>query len=103
MKGLSFILENMRIGTQGRNQRSRGLADTPLVRNLDNEENYKIILNGCHTLEERFALVDAKIVIEELKQAKKSQEKISPEIKTMIKQPELPEKISTLYWNFCNN
>jgi len=30
------------------------LADTPLVKNLDNPEYLEIILDGCKTLEERF-------------------------------------------------
>jgi hypothetical protein len=73
------------------------LADTPLVRNLENNEYLKIILNGCSTLEERFSQIDDKMVREELKQAKKNQEKIPPEIKGIIKQSDLPEKISALF------
>ena len=73
------------------------LADTPLVRNLENDEYHRIILNGCSTLPERFAQIDEKIVREQLKQAKKNQEKIPPEVKSIIKQVDLPEKISALF------
>lgn len=73
------------------------LADTPLVRNLENDEYHKIILNGCSTLAERFAQIDDKTVQEELTQAKKGHEKVSPEVKSIIKQPDLPERMSTLF------
>ena len=73
------------------------LADTPLVRNLKNEEYLGIILNGCTTLAERFSLIDDKIVREQLREAENIQEKISREAKWIIKQPNLPDKISTLF------
>ena len=73
------------------------LADTPLVRNFENDDYYKIILNGCSTLSERFSQIDDIIVREQLRQAEKNQEKISPEIKSIIKQSDLPEKISALF------
>lgn len=73
------------------------LADTPLVRNLENDEYHRIILNGCSTLAERFAQIDEKIVREQLKQAEKNQEKIPPEVKSIIKQVDLPERISALF------
>jgi len=73
------------------------LAETPLVRNLDNDEYYTIILNGCSTLAERFSQIDDKIVREQLRQAQENQEEIAPEVKSMIKQSDLPEKISALF------
>jgi len=73
------------------------LADTPLVRNLNNEEYLGIILNGCSTLAERFSLIDDKIVREQLRKAENNHEKISREAKWIIKQPNLPEKISALF------
>lgn len=73
------------------------LADTPLARNLENDEYYKTILNGCFTLSERFSQIDDKIVREQLRQAEKNQEKIPPEVKAIIKQSYLPEKISALF------
>jgi len=73
------------------------LADTPLVRNLENEEYYRIILNGCSTLEERFSQIDDKIVREQLRKSEKNQNKILPEVKVLIKQSDLPQKISALF------
>jgi len=73
------------------------LADSPLVTNLENGEYLEIILNGCPTLAERFSQIDEKIVREQLKQAEKNQEKIPPEVKSIIKQVDLPERISALF------
>ncbi len=73
------------------------MADTPLVRNLKNEEYLGIILNGCSTLAERFSLIDDKIAREQLRKAENNQDKIPKEVKSIIKQPELPEKISALF------
>ena len=74
------------------------LADTPLVRNLDKEEYQKIILNGCTSLAERFSQIDDKIVRDQLKQAEDNCEKIPPEVKKIIKQTDLPQKISALFF-----
>lgn len=72
------------------------LADTPLIRNLENEDYLEIILNGCASLEERFSKIDSKLVCEELKKARKNLERIPPEVKKIIKQPNLPQKITEL-------
>ena len=77
------------------------LADTPLVRNLENDEYYKILLNGCSTLAERFAQIDDKTARNQLKQAEKNQEKISPEVKSIIKQPDLPERMAVLFLEYA--
>ena len=73
------------------------LADTPLVRNLENDEYHRIILNGCSTLAERFAQIDDKTVREQLRQAEKNQNRIPPPAKSIIKQIDLPERISALF------
>jgi hypothetical protein len=102
------ILERFFRGEKRRNRKKSGtaslnktlktiLADTPLVRNLENEDYQKIILNGCSTLAERFSQIDDKIIREQLREAEKNQEKIPPEVKSIIKQPDLPEKISALF------
>jgi hypothetical protein len=84
-----------RTGTSDLNKTLKAiLADTPLVRNLENAEYLKIILNGCSTLEERFAQIDAKMVIEERKAAEKTPEKFSSTTKKIIKLPQLPQKIA---------
>lgn len=73
------------------------LADTPLVRNFDKEEYQKIILNGCSSLAERFSQIDDKIVRDQLRQAEDNCEKIPPEVKKIIKQKDLPQKISAVF------
>jgi hypothetical protein len=73
------------------------LAETPLVRNLQNEEYYRIILNACSTLEERFSKIDAKLVYEHVKQARKGKERLSPEMKKIVMLPDLPQRISALF------
>ena len=73
------------------------LADTPLVKNLDNPEYLKIILNGKATLEERFAEIDAKIVREELKKSEECLERIPAKIKVLIKKADLLEIMMNLF------
>ncbi len=73
------------------------LADTPLLQNLKNDKYVEIILNGCSTLAERFSQIDADLVQKELITAAKSNGKILPGIKKMIRDAELTVKISTLF------
>jgi len=73
------------------------LADTLLIRNLKNDEYLRIILNGCSTLAERFSHIDDKIVREQLREAERDHEKIPKGVKLIIKQPDLPDKISALF------
>jgi hypothetical protein len=73
------------------------LADTPLVRNLDNQDYRKIILNGCSCLAERFSQIDSRRVQRYMKDAENAKERISPEVKKIIRDAELPQKISALF------
>jgi hypothetical protein len=72
------------------------LADTPLVKNLDNPEYLQIILDGCNTLEERFGKIDSRLVLEKLLAEKKNDERVSPVIKKIIGHPDLPAKLTKL-------
>jgi hypothetical protein len=72
------------------------LADTPLVKNLDNPDYLVIILNGCNTLEERFEKIDSRMVLENLAAEKKNNERINPEVKKIIRRPDLPERLAIL-------
>jgi hypothetical protein len=72
------------------------LADTPLVKNLDNPEYLEIILDGCSTLEERFEKIDCHLVTEQLNAEQKKQQKISPEMKKIIRRPDLPDRLIAL-------
>jgi len=78
------------------------LADTPLVRNLENEEYQIIILDGCSSLAERFSQIDDKIVRDQLKRANEDCDKIPPEVKKVISEPNFPDKISTLFIRLSN-
>jgi hypothetical protein len=73
------------------------LANTPLVRNLKNEEYLKIILNGCSSLEERFSQIDARLVQQEMNSSTQNKDKILPAIKKMIKDVKFTEKVSKLF------
>jgi hypothetical protein len=72
------------------------LADTPLVKNLDNPEYLEIILDGCKTLEERFGKIDSRLVLEKLLAEKKNDERVSPVVKKIIRHPDLPTKLTKL-------
>ena len=72
------------------------LADTPLVKNLGNPDYMEIILNGSSTLEERFAKIDRRMVIEKLKLEEKKCVRISPEMKKLIRSPDFTEQLTTL-------
>lgn len=72
------------------------LADTPLVKNLDNPEYVEILLDGCGTLEERFAKIDSRLVVERLRAERKNQRQIAPEMKKIIRRPDLPQRLTSL-------
>lgn len=73
------------------------LADTPLTANLKSEQYLKTILADCKTLEERFSQIDADKVRDQLKNEQQEPLRISTEIKPLIKQENLPDKIALLF------
>ena len=73
------------------------LADTPLVKNIENKEYVKIILNGKATLEERFAEIDAKSVREELRKSQEHSEAIPAKLREIIKKSDLPQIVMKLF------
>ena len=73
------------------------IADTPLVRNLQNPSYLKILLRGRATLEERFAQIDIETVREELQSAQASVEKVPSKIRRLIAVTTFPEIISRLF------
>ena len=72
------------------------IADTPLVKNLDNPEYMKILLDGCGTLEERFARIDGHTVVERLRAERKQQRQTAYGMKKIIRRPDLPERLTQL-------
>ncbi len=85
----------------GQNSISRFLqsmiADTPLVRNLENPCYLKILLDGQASLEERFAQIDIKTVRKELQAAQASLERVPSQIRKLIVVPTFTETISRLF------
>jgi hypothetical protein len=75
------------------------IADTPLVRNLENPSYLKILLNGHPTLEARFAQIDIETVRKELQAAQASLEKVPSKIRQLIVLPPFQETISRLFQN----
>ena len=73
------------------------LADTPLVKNLDNPDYVAIILDGCSSLEERFAKIDSSMVVEKLNTEQKKQHRLCPEMKKIIQRPDLPDQLTLLF------
>jgi len=72
------------------------LSDTPLIKNLDNPEYLKIILNGSRTLEEKFSKIDEQMIHEQLKKERANSQNMRTEIKKVVNMPDLPERLSTL-------
>ena len=73
------------------------IADTPLVRNLENAPYLQILLDGHATLEERFAQIDIETVRQELQAAQTSVEKVPSKIRGLIAIPTFPETICRLF------
>jgi hypothetical protein len=73
------------------------LADTPLVKNLQNESYVKILLDGKPTMEARFAEIDIASVRKQLNDSRKSLEKIPATIKKIIAKPRFPKIIANLF------
>ncbi len=72
------------------------LSDTPLVKNLDNPEYMRILLDGCSTLEERFEKIDSKLVLDRLKAEQSKAGKLNPDMKRIIRFPDLPGRMIAL-------
>jgi len=73
------------------------LANTPLVKNLENKDYLEIILNDHKSLEDRFAEIDAETVRQELLKSQLSSEKIPAKIKRIIKKTKLPNTLIALF------
>ena len=98
------LFRNFRHGARrksGHNSISRSLqsmiADTPLVRNLENPKYLKILLKGQSTLEERFAQIQIDTVRKELHDAQISLEKVPSKIRQLIHAQSFPETIRRLF------
>jgi hypothetical protein len=69
------------------------LADTPLVRNLENPAYIKILLHAKASLEELFAEIEIDTVRQAFREAQQTPEKIPLKLKALIAMPDFPEKL----------
>jgi len=69
------------------------LAETPLVRNLENPAYMKIMLNGKHSLEDVFSDIDIESFRQAFREAQDAPEKIPTKLKLLIAMPDFPEKL----------
>jgi hypothetical protein len=72
------------------------IADTPLVKNLNNPQYIDLLLDGQATLQQRFAKIDVETVRRELKIAQQSPERIPAKIKKLINRPRFPEEFTKI-------
>lgn len=72
------------------------LAETPLVRNLENPSYTRILLSGKASLEEVFAEVDIDTFRDAFREAQDVPEKIPSKLKPLIAMPEFPEKLLSM-------
>jgi len=79
------------------------LADIPLVKNLENLEYVRILLDGCSTLEERFSRIDNKLVLEKLKKERDKYGTMSPELKKIVRLSDLPSRLEAILGDSKNN
>ena len=69
------------------------LAETPLVRNLENPAYMKILLNGRASLEAVFAEIDVDTFRAAFREARNLPEKIPAKLKTLAEMVDFPEKL----------
>ncbi len=69
------------------------LAETPLVRNLENPSYMKILLNGKASIEEVFAETQIDTLRKAFREAQNTPEKIPSKLKPIIAMPDFPKKL----------
>ena len=98
------ILEQFFRGLKRSNRRRTGnassrrmlqtiLAETPLVRNLENPVYMKIMLNGKNSLEAVFSDIDIESFRQAFREAQDAPEQIPAKLKPLIAMPDFPEKL----------
>ena len=69
------------------------LAETPLVKNLENPAYMNILLNGKASLQAVFAKIDIDTFREAFREAQDAPEKIPAKLKPLIAMPDFPKKL----------
>jgi len=96
--------QRRKTGSQRINRTLRTMiADTPIVKNLDNPQYMGILLDGEARLEDLFAKMDAAEIREEFKTAHQNPEKIPPALKSMIQDRNCPEILAKLVAKTAEN
>ncbi len=78
------------------------IADTPLVRNLENPQYRKVLLNGQPTLEECFAQIDAQAVRKEMEAAQMWLDRVPQNIRQLIASRAFPDALCGLFQKSLN-
>jgi len=73
------------------------MADTPLVKNLDNPDYLKVLLNGQPTLEACFAKIDTETVRQEMEAAQQWLDKVPQKIRQLIAEPAFADTLCGLF------
>jgi hypothetical protein len=73
------------------------IADTPLVRNLDNPQYLKVLLHGHASLEDCFAQIDTDLVRKELEAAQQSPERVPLKMRRLVLNAALPDALRSLF------
>jgi len=89
-------------GSLGKKLRTM-MANTPLVKNLQNPEYMKILLNGHSSLEDLFAEIDANEVRNELKKSQENVDKLPANLKKLIKKSDFPKMLKDYYFGLKSN
>ncbi len=79
------------------------LANTPLVKNLQNAEYMKLLLHGKSTLEDLFADIESTDIRHEMKTSRKHVEKIPARLKKLTNQPTYPEVVRNCFTQLKSN
>jgi len=70
------------------------LPDVPLIANLENTPYCRILLDGCETLEQRFARIDRKLVSSSLEHARKTGSGLSRKTRAALRRRPAPIQIA---------
>ena len=89
-------------GSLGKNLRTM-LANTPLVKNLQNPEYMKLLLNGKTSLEELFAEIDVNEMHNELANSQGNIEKIPAKLRKLTKKADYPKMLKNYYLELKSN
>lgn len=69
------------------------LADSPLVKNLNNKDYMRALLKGKENLVERFAEIDARLVRDKMKEEKGIPEEVPSKLKAVLRMPAFPTQL----------